>query len=227
MLARIAQRAEGDHVRPVIVALVALGIVAVGPSASAAQTPKLFGTVGPSFTITLKDASGKRVTTLAVGKYTIVVSDRSASHNFHLRGPGVNRAITGVGFVGKKTVTVALKAGTYTYQCDPHSSSMRGKIRVVKAVRLLGSVGPEFTIGLTSTSGTAISSIKPGFYAIAVADKSAIHNFHLRGPGVNVAITGVAFVGTKTVTVQLRPGRYLYVCDPHSSNLKGSFTVTS
>jgi plastocyanin len=202
-------------------------MVAVGPSASAAPTPKLFGTVGPSFTITLKDASGKRVKTLAVGKYTIVVSDRSASHNFHLRGPGVNRAITGVGFVGKKTVTVAIKAGIYRYVCDPHSSSMRGSFKAVKAVRLLGSVGPEFTIGLTNRSGTAVSTIKPGFYTIAVADKSAIHDFHLQGPGVNVVITSVAFVGTKTVTAQLRPGRYVYVCDPHSSDMKGSFTVTS
>jgi plastocyanin len=39
--------------------------------------------------------------------------------------------VTDVGFIGDKTVTVTLKEGTYTYQCDPHvSSGMRGTFEV-------------------------------------------------------------------------------------------------
>jgi plastocyanin len=54
-----------------------------------------------------------------------------------------------------------------------------------------------------------------------------MHNFHLKGPGVNKQITSVAFVGTKTVTVKLTKGKYTYVCDPHATipSMKGTFTV--
>ncbi len=39
---------------------------------------------------------------------------------------------TAVAFVGKKTWTLTLKPGKYTYQCDPHRlSGMRGTFRVV------------------------------------------------------------------------------------------------
>jgi plastocyanin len=35
----------------------------------------------------------------------------------------------------------------------------------------------------------------------------------------------VAFTGTKTITVKLKKGRYTYVCTPHKTVMKGSFTV--
>jgi plastocyanin len=102
--------------------------LAVAGSAGAAL-PKLVGTVGPGFTITLKQ-SGKAVKTLKAGAYSITVSDRSSIHNFHLRGPGVNKAITQVGFMGTKTVVVSLKKGKYTFVCDPHASIMKGSFTV-------------------------------------------------------------------------------------------------
>ena len=105
-----------------------LAALAVVAPASAA-TPRLIATVGPGFTITLKTAAGKRVTTLKRGRYTFVVRDRSEDHNFHLKGP-VNRNLSGVDFVGTKRVTVTLKAGRYTYLCDPHADSMRSSFRV-------------------------------------------------------------------------------------------------
>jgi plastocyanin len=37
--------------------------------------------------------------------------------------------------------------------------------------------------------------------------------------------TSVAGKGTKTWTVTLKKGTYKYVCDPHKSFMKGSFTV--
>jgi plastocyanin len=59
-----------------------------------------------------------------------MVRDRSDIHNFHLRGPGVNKRITGVDFEGTKSVTLRLRKGTYRYQCDPHSSDMHGRFKV-------------------------------------------------------------------------------------------------
>ncbi len=108
--------------------LAALAAVAVAAPAWGATTP-LAGTVGPGFTITLKK-SGSKVTTLRRGSYRITVNDRSDFHNFRLRGRGVNRAITSVGFVGRKSVTVTLRPGRYTFLCDPHPTDMRGAFRV-------------------------------------------------------------------------------------------------
>ena len=106
------------------IAMIAAGVVAVlalaaGPSGASPQATKLVGTTGPGFTITLKKG-GKLVKTLPHGKYTITVQDKSNVHNFRLKGPGLNKQITTIAATGPKTVTVTLKAGKYTYQCDPH-----------------------------------------------------------------------------------------------------------
>ena len=91
---------------------------------------------------------------------------------------------------------------------------------------LTGTVGPGFTITLKNTAGRRVAKLKPGIYAITVVDKSSIHDFHLKGPGVNKVITSVAFVGTKTVPVTLKAGKYVYLCDPHPSLMRGAFTVS-
>ncbi len=95
----------------------------------------------------------------------------------------------------------------------------------VAAVALSGTVGPGFTIGLRH-AGKPVAHLAPGRYAITVSDRSPIHDFHLRGPGVDVVITGVEFTGTKRVVVTLRRGTYLYVCDPHASFMRKRFTVS-
>ena len=91
---------------------------------------KLEGETGPGFEIEVKQ-NGEDAESVSAGTYTLKVEDKSASHNFHLIGPGVDKVVTDVGFVGDKTVTVTLKKGTYTYQCDPHASSgMKGTFEV-------------------------------------------------------------------------------------------------
>ena len=104
------------------ISLLAAGLVAVlalaAPTGAATPT-KLTGVTGPGFTITLKKGTAK-VRTVKPGRYTITVRDRSNIHNFRIKGPGLNREITKLGFVGTKTVTVTLKKGRYMYQCDPH-----------------------------------------------------------------------------------------------------------
>ena len=89
----------------------------------------LQASVGPGFDISLKDSNGQDVTSLAAGTYTITVDDQSDIHNFHLTGEGVDE-MTDVSGTGKDTWTVTLKAGSYHYQCDPHSSSMNGDFDV-------------------------------------------------------------------------------------------------
>jgi plastocyanin len=88
-----------------------------------------------------------------------------------------------------------------------------------------GSVGPGFTISLTS-GGKRVTSLKAGTYRFDVSDRSPIHDFHLSGPGVNKVITAVSFQGRRSVTIKLKRGTYRYVCDPHASFMKGSFRVS-
>lgn len=90
--------------------------------------------------------------------------------------------------------------------------------------KLIGTVGPGFTIKLTQ-GGKTVSKLKAGAYVIVVSDKADAHNFHLAGPGLNKKTT-VGGKGTFTWKVTLKKGKYSYVCDPHASFMKGSFTVT-
>ena len=107
----------------IVVALLAVAVAAVVALPVGAATPKLLGTVGPGFTITLTKKPSK------AGKYTLVVSDKSSIHNFHLTGPGVN-VKTSVAATGSKTFRITLKKGKYTFLCDPHASTMRGTFRI-------------------------------------------------------------------------------------------------
>jgi NitT/TauT family transport system substrate-binding protein len=66
---------------------------------------------------------GKKLKTLPEGEYTFVVSDRSKTQSFQLRGPGVNRK-TSVKGTGRATWALSLGPGKYTY-----SSSGPGKLR--------------------------------------------------------------------------------------------------
>ena len=84
--------------------------------------------------------------------------------------------------------------------------------------KLAGTVGPGFTISM------AKKPTKAGKYTLVVSDKSNIHNFHLKGPGVNVK-TSVAKTGTKSFAITLVKGKYTFVCDAHPTSMKGSFTI--
>ena len=110
-----------------LVALAAIIAALVVPSALAA-TPTLTGTVGPGFTITLKKGTAK-VTKLKAGAYVIKVSDKSNIHNFHLKGPGIDKK-TSVGKKQNVTWKLKLKKGKYTFVCDPHKSFMKGSFTV-------------------------------------------------------------------------------------------------
>jgi plastocyanin len=95
-----------------------------------------------------------------------------------------------------------------------------------KSTGLVGEVGPGFSIEVKK-AGKDLKTIKAGTYRIKVEDKASIHNFHLKGPGLNKK-TGIGFKGDTTWTIKLKPGRYTYKCDPHAAmGMKGSFRVTA
>jgi plastocyanin len=90
---------------------------------------------------------------------------------------------------------------------------------------LVGTVGPDFTITLTTEDGASVTSLPAGSYTVEVEDLSSAHNFHLSGPGVDTA-TDVGAEETVTWEVELEAGTYTFVCDPHANTMNGSFDVT-
>jgi plastocyanin len=107
------------------VAVTAAALAIAGAAFSQAnKAPTLAGTVGPSFTISLKK-SGKLVKKLKAGTYKFVINDKSNFHGYSLDGPhGFAKDFTKISFIGKKTFTVKLKAGKYKYYCPNHESTM-------------------------------------------------------------------------------------------------------
>ena len=111
-----------------ILLFVAVAALATASIAGSMTVPKLFGTVGPGFTISLK-SHGKTVKSLTAGSYTFVVSDKGSIHNFVLErktGGKFEKAITTIPFTGTKTVTVKLGKGKWKYYCKAHESTMFG-----------------------------------------------------------------------------------------------------
>jgi hypothetical protein len=112
-----------------VAALAAVGIAHAATPSRTALT-KLNGTIGPGYTIALRDSRGKSVTKLAHGTYTFVIHDKASIHNFTLNGPGIkDKTITGTTFVGTKTVTVTVRKGRYRYFCTVHPT-ITGAFRV-------------------------------------------------------------------------------------------------
>ena len=203
------------------IALVTLLAALVLPSAVAqADNPRLVAVVGTNdaFVISLRDANGNALTQLAPGTYDIAVSDRSESHNFHLKGPGVDHS-TPIGEKQETTWTVTIGDGRYTYVCDAHASQMRGYFLAgaIAPTAFTGSVGPKKSISLRPKSAL------PGPATVTVNDRSKTDNFHLTGPGVNKK-TGLKTRGKVTWTVTLQPGVYRYRSDK-TNKLRGSFVV--
>jgi hypothetical protein len=116
--------------RVAVLLAVAAVAAALASSAGAVAPIKLIGVVGPGFTITLKDGTGKAVKSLKAGAYTISINDKSDIHDFHLMGPGVNKS-TSVPAKVQVIWAVALKKGIYRYVCDPHKTIMKGSFTVM------------------------------------------------------------------------------------------------
>jgi copper binding plastocyanin/azurin family protein len=125
--------------RLLLLIVLGAGVLAFVAQTQAMSAPKLTGTVGPGFTISLRDATGKKVTKLKAGKYTFVVTDKSSIHNFVLEKPlpkkkgkpAFEKDITNVGqTIKNKVFTVTLTKGKWEVYCAPHEDMMKQKFTV-------------------------------------------------------------------------------------------------
>jgi hypothetical protein len=92
--------------------------------------------------------------------------------------------------------------------------------------KLVAEVGRNngFIITLRDASGALVSHLDPGTYDVEVRDLSEEHNFHLRGPGVDMA-TDPATASTVVWTVNFAEAKYSFLCDIHAGQMRGWFTV--
>ena len=212
---------------PFVFFLAIAAVFVPGSARPAATATALTGTVGPGFTISLKDSSGAAVSHLDPGDYTITVNNlnTTAEHDFHLFGPGVDQATPFQ--QGTWTWNVTFTDGVYTFHCDAHPTLMKGSFRVGAAPpptpKLSGKVGPGSTISLKKGSAL-VKSLAAGKYKVTVKDSSAKDNFHLLGPGVSKK-TSVRGKGTSSWTLTFRAGSYTYRSDAHKK-LKRKFRVS-
>jgi hypothetical protein len=219
-------------------------LAAVVVAAAGGQGAPLAGTVGPGFSIALADGQGNRIANLDPGSFELVVDDLSDEHNFHLSGPGVDVA-TDVGEIGKRTFSVTLQAGTYTFLCDPHAGRMRGSFTVGTpppaagggsgsttvpqasasvGARLVLVMGPGATISLRTLAGKRVTVLRAGAYTVVVRDRAPLHGVRLAGAGARVT-TGKAFTGTRTLRLTLVRGTLVFRSDPVRPSLRGTVRV--
>lgn len=93
------------------------------------------------------------------------------------------------------------------------------------ATTLIGTDGPGFKITLTM-NGKAVKTLKAGTYKFVIHDRSSIHGWSLDGPhGFAKDIAMIPAVGTKTVTLTLKAGRYKFYCPNHESMMFGHFSA--
>jgi hypothetical protein len=124
------------------------------PSGSAAVSTTLHAVVGPDFNISLSFDDGSAVTALPAGAYTVLVSDQSSEHNFHLYGPGVEQD-SGIDATGSSTWRVTFQNNsTYIFQCDVHSADMIGRFTVGTVATTIASTTSGGGGGGTSTATT-------------------------------------------------------------------------
>ena len=215
---------------------IALAVFAISIPAAATGSLNanvtLTGVVGPGFNISLKNPDGSSVRHLDAGTYDISVTDNEITHNFHLRGPGVDQA-TDVEGTATVTWTVQITDGTYTFLCDAHPAQMKGTFTAGNVqpppppqppVKLSGKVTAK-AISLKTSAGAKVKTLLTKKYKLTVSDGSNKQNFHLTGPGVNKK-TGVAAKAKATWTLTLKPGKYTYRSDK-SRKLRGTFKVTA
>lgn len=93
--------------------------------------------------------------------------------------------------------------------------------------KLVGVVGKNdaYTISLDQ-GGKVAKTLKAGTYTFVIHDDSKMHNYELDGPnGKSWSFTSVPFVGTKTETIKLAPGKYKAYCEAHESVMFQHFSV--
>jgi plastocyanin len=137
-----------------------LGVLAAFalPHTGGAANPQLTAMVSNPANISLVDAQGNPVTSLAPGTYDIVVTDSTALHNFHLTGSGGVDQMTGIATTSSTTWTVTFTAGgKYHFQCDAHPTTMFGNFSITGGT----TSSPSTTMTTSTTSTTQTTATIP------------------------------------------------------------------
>jgi hypothetical protein len=210
-----------------LIAATVAALVLVGLAGAAG--PALNGSVGPGYVISVTDANGNPVSHLDPGSFSLTVDDKSADHNFHLQGPGVDVSTT-LDEIGQKTFQLNLVDGKYTFICDAHPNLMSDSFTVgtpppdptptptpnptpkPSATRLVLTVTGS-AVKLTTSAGKVVKTLKKGSAVITVHDRSATRGGKLSGAGVSKS-TNAAYVGTVTWKVTLKAGTLVYAGTP-------------
>ena len=137
----------------------------------------------------------------------IAIEAKLGAHNYILAGCG------GDDDEAAATTEAATTEETTTEEDDDDTTSSGGGT-------INGSVGPGFEISVAGAGG-----LSPGSYTLVVDDQSSAHNFHLTGPGGVDVATSVGDDGEESFDVDLAAGEYTFVCDPHASQMRGTFSV--
>ncbi len=91
----------------------------------------LRASVGPGFTISLRNKARRKVKSLVEGRYSVRLRDRSRRHSFHVKGKKFDaRTTVPATFTG--TQGWQLGAGKYRFFCDAHPRRMRGSFLVAR-----------------------------------------------------------------------------------------------
>ena len=155
--------------RIVIMLAAALAVAATFALPAGAKSTGLKGEVNDNFQIKLTK-NGVRVKTIKAGTYKIKVEDKSSIHNFHLIGPGREQEDERLASSARRTWTIKLKPGRYTYQCDPHASSgMKGTLPRYGVTRqrfdlaVFDAEGGQIVVLAASRRGRACPAQRPMF----------------------------------------------------------------
>jgi hypothetical protein len=91
------------------------------------------------------------------------------------------------------------------------STDIVGSALLASRGTLTGNLSANGKPTLTS-KGKAVSTLKAGRYAFAITDQDAKGSFSILGPKTRAAthLTGVKFVGKRSITVTLTAGRWMY-----------------
>ena len=139
--------------------------------------------------------------------------------------PSVARAgFTTLATGSPTTVTTTTTVASTTTSSTGGTSGGGGAGQVSRGA-LAGFVGVDGKLALTS-KGKAVTSLASGNYKLTVTDTSTKQGFVLQQAGKRArTVTGAAFLGKETVSVNLLPGQWSF--SPSAAGKKSSFVVAS
>jgi hypothetical protein len=242
--------------RLLLIPLLLVGALVGGAQSRAhtnAVSQTLHAQVGPDFQIGLSFDDGTPVTNLPAGTYTVQVKDLSDQHNFHLYGPGVDQK-TEIGTASEATWTVTFQdQNAYSFQCDAHAS-LTGNFTVgnLAAPPPVTTHAPDTTPApepapaplpvrgtlkaqlsaktvVLAKSGKKVKKLPRGIYTFAVKDASTKDGLTLRqvvGGSTESVFTSPKFVGSKTASVELRPGKWKVYSTTRETSVYAFFDVS-